>query len=604
MPPAPEPIAPRMILRRSLSATLLVLLVGVAPGCASAPPVRPASWQRGDLSYAADDIDWAVRTSMAQHHVRALSIVVVDDHRTLFARGYGWADPARAVPATVDTVYRIGSVSKVLTSALALSLVEQGRLDLDAPVSTYEPAFSIHSRFPPAPITMRGLLSHHAGLPPNVLHGMWSDAPAPLSAIPSLLSEESLVAAPGTMFQYSNIGFALAGRVIEDVARIPFATFATRTLFAPLEMTSTSYEHEPALMAGLATGFAGDRVQPPVPLRDAPAGAVLSTAQDLGRFVQMLLSHGTLGEARVLSPESVETLFRPAYDRRPLDFGHVVGLDWRIGGIEVRGADEPVAWHNGFAPPFQAHVALLRGARLGVVILSNTAEAALTPLGVRVLERMRESQTGVTLTETREEDPAPVAVSHAALDRLVGTYVGLGAERVRIVRDGDRLRAGIFGREMQLLPLGNDTFALRATAFFGLLGRTLGGLRVGFSEAEGRQVAVLRGANGTHVVFERVRPTAIPDAWRNRLGRYTADTTGDRFRFESITLGVDEDGLTLTAVVQPQDGTPASTRTLLVLPVDDTEAVVAGIGDFSASVRAEQRSEGEVLHYSGYVLHR
>ena len=587
------------------------MLAVACGGCANGPPLRPATWRQGVRSYAATYLDWMIRREMDRRSIRGLSIVVVNDHETLFRRGYGYADASRRIPATADTVYRIGSVSKVVTASLALSLVERGVLDLDAPVTTYEPAFTIRSRFPEAPITLREILSHHAGLPANVTRGMWVDAPAPLSSVTPLLAEESLVSPPGTMFHYSNIGFAFAGHVIENVTRQPFEAYARATLFAPLGMSASSFEHTAQLMSGLAVGYLGDRVVSPTPLRDAPAGSMLSTASDLGRFVQMLLARGSYQGVRVLQPETVATLLTPQFADRPLDFGHRVALDWVTGGAVVRGADEPVSWHNGYAPPFDADVSLLREARLGVVVLSNTSRASSAQIAARALELMREADTGVAQPEPTEPAVHEVPASRGDLDRLVGEYVGLGAQTTSIRRDGGRLHAQLFGRDLELIPTARDVFVPRATVFFGLFGRTLADLTLSFEHVLGRDFAVLRGGP-THVVFERVARAPIPEAWRRRVGAYTVDSAGESYTFTSMALAIDRGVLTISYATRPRrddvplgvgDALTGGPATLRLVPISDDEAIVAGV-DQGETVRAVHDAQGEALRYSGFVLRR
>ncbi len=588
-----------------------LLLVAALCACASGPPRRPAGWHQGDRSYAVTYLDWMIRREMARRSIRGLSIAVVDDHRTLFERGYGYADAGQGIAATPDTVYRIGSVSKVVTAALVMSLVERGQLDLDAPVTAYEPSFTIHSRFAAAPITLREVLSHHAGLPANVTHGMWVDAPAPLSSVTTLLADESLVSPPGTMFHYSNIGFAFAGRIVENVTHQPFAEAAQRTLFDPLGMTSSSFESDARLAARLAVGYLGDRVIAPTPLRDVSAGSMLSTAGDLGRFLQMMLARGSFGDVRVLSPESVATLLTPQFEDRALDLGHRVALDWVTGGPVVRGVDEPVSWHNGYAPPFDADVSLLRDARLGVVVLSNTAQAGSAQIAARALELMREVDTGVAQPEPEDPEDPEVPAARSDLDALAGEYVGLGAQTTTIRRDGRRLHAQLFGRDLELIPTGPRRFVPRATVFFGLFGRTLANLTLSFEHVEGRDFAVLRGG-ATHVVFERLSQVPIPEAWRRRAGPYTVETSGESFTFTSMNVAADHGALTLSYATRTRhpggpvgagDTIMGGAVTLRLIPVSDDEAIVAGV-DQGETVRAARDAQGETLHYSGFVLRR
>ena len=118
----------------------------------------------------------------------ALSIVLVDDQRIVWARGFGFADGARMVPATADTVYRVGSVSKLFTDLAVMQLVEQGRLDLDAPVSGILPEFTPVNPFK-IPITLRHLMSHRAGLVREPPVGHYFDpSPPPLSSVVKSIS--------------------------------------------------------------------------------------------------------------------------------------------------------------------------------------------------------------------------------------------------------------------------------------------------------------------------------------------------------------------------------------------------------------------------------
>lgn len=190
-----------------------VLLIS---GCAGTP-LRPTNIARNDYEPAKQYLSAAIKQDMAKHDVKGLSIALVDDQKVVWAEGFGYADVANQVPATADTMYRIGSISKVLTATEIMRLVEQGKVELDRPVTDYVPEFSIHNRFADSkPITLRALLAHHSGLPSDVLKGMWVDHPVPLAEYVTALRDESLASPPQSLYKYSNIGFSLLGRVIEN----------------------------------------------------------------------------------------------------------------------------------------------------------------------------------------------------------------------------------------------------------------------------------------------------------------------------------------------------------------------------------------------------
>ncbi len=114
-----------------------------------------------------------IRKEMKKNNVIGLSIALVDDQRVAWAQGFGYADENRGIPAAPETIYKIGSITKLFTASAVMRLAEQGKLDIDRPLQTYLPEFSMRSRFPDQkPITLRDLMTHHSGLPANFLKGM------------------------------------------------------------------------------------------------------------------------------------------------------------------------------------------------------------------------------------------------------------------------------------------------------------------------------------------------------------------------------------------------------------------------------------------------
>ena len=163
-----------------------------------------------------------VAAEVAAKGLPALSIALVDDQRIVWARGFGFADAARMVPASADTLYRVGSVSKLFTDLAVMQLVEQGRLDLDAPVARVLPEFAPKNPFG-VPITLRQLMSHRAGLvrEPPVGHYFDPTSP-PLIDVVKSLTGTTLLFEPGTRTKYSNAGLAVVGAVVERVSGEPF----------------------------------------------------------------------------------------------------------------------------------------------------------------------------------------------------------------------------------------------------------------------------------------------------------------------------------------------------------------------------------------------
>ena len=145
---------------------LLFASLLIFSACSQAPQ-RPAAQGRGDYRYVESYLEWYIPQLMKKHHVPGVSIALVDGEKIVWARGFGYADLEKQIPASATTVYQAGSISKVITAVAVMQQVEQGRINLDEPVQKYLPEFSMRSRWGTAPApSARALLSHHAACRP------------------------------------------------------------------------------------------------------------------------------------------------------------------------------------------------------------------------------------------------------------------------------------------------------------------------------------------------------------------------------------------------------------------------------------------------------
>src|SRR5574341_226143 len=205
--------------------------------CCAGAPGTSLTGQPGTYTKTQQDIGRLIERAMHKNDVTGLSIALVDDQQVVWAQGFGHADEKNNIPATPETVYRVGSLAELLTATAAMQLAEQGKIDLDRPLQTYLPEFSIKGRFSdPQPITLRHLMSHHAGLPTNFLKGMWSTTPAPFTSLVDVLRNEYTAYPPNVVWSFSNLGVTLVGHVIEKISGESFATHLEKAVFRPLGM--------------------------------------------------------------------------------------------------------------------------------------------------------------------------------------------------------------------------------------------------------------------------------------------------------------------------------------------------------------------------------
>ena len=157
---------------KNLKYLIILLILVVISGCVNAPK-KPSIIKQNDYSYLKKYLNFQIKKDMEKYDIKGLSIAIVDGDKTIWQKGFGLADESKQIKATTKTVYRIGSISKVITATQIMNMYNQKKIDIDAPVNNYLKDFSVKSRFShDKPITIRSILSHHSGLPSDILAGM------------------------------------------------------------------------------------------------------------------------------------------------------------------------------------------------------------------------------------------------------------------------------------------------------------------------------------------------------------------------------------------------------------------------------------------------
>jgi CubicO group peptidase (beta-lactamase class C family) len=290
-----------------------------------------------------------------RHELAGAVMLVADREKVLALESIGSADIGAGKAMPTDAVFWIASQSKPITAAAVLTLVDAGKIDLDADVAQYLPEFrgqmvQVESdeehrllRKPQRPIRVRDVLSHTSGLPfKSGLEEPTLDL-YPLTARTRSYAMTPLDFEPGTKYQYSNAGINTAARIIEVVTGKTFEDYLQETFFTPLGMTDTTFWPSEAQAARVAKSYkpTADKMnleetvvtQLYYPLTDRtqrfpmPAGGLFSTAHDVARFYQMLLNDGELDGRRYLSPTAVQELTKR---QTPTDWKNSYGLGFQV----------------------------------------------------------------------------------------------------------------------------------------------------------------------------------------------------------------------------------------------------------------------------------
>ncbi len=317
--------------------------------------------QKPEVAAAIKVLDSWIDATAKSREQPGLSVGVVYDQDLIWAKGYGFADAQKKVPATPATLYRIASISKLFTSTAILQLRDAGKLRLDDPVAKHLPWFKIRNKHPEGPaITIRHLITHTSGLPREAVGVNWSDLTFPKrEEMMRLIAEQETVFPAETEWKYSNLALSLGGEIVAAVSGEPWAQYVENHILKPLGMTATRALPGPDT-PGLSTGYgrrvpgAARDVEPFVDIEaERPAGNLASNVEDLAKFLSLQLRDGPASGAQILKGSTIREMHRVQW-LRP---------DWRSGwglGFSIRRAGEQVRVGHGGSLPASARRLKLR----------------------------------------------------------------------------------------------------------------------------------------------------------------------------------------------------------------------------------------------------
>ena len=349
---------------------LALAFVACMPTLLAAQAPEPAP--RVDADAVMSFADSFFPAELVRRRIPGLVLSVVADGKLVAARGYGAAqlNPWRAVDPE-RTVFRVASVSKLVTATAVMQLVEQRRLDLHRDVNDYLTRFHLPARH--GPITMHHLLTHTAGFDER-LTGMAARSPAEQDPLGFYLARAMppTFIAPGRVLSYSNHGLALAGLLVEEVSGRAFADYVRENILEPLDMRSSGFTLpiDAQRERAVAYQLAGEELRP-LPfdvLHIPPAGGFATTGTDMARFLIAHLHGGALEDARILAPATIEQMHAAQFRQHPDTSG------WAYGFWEDRAASGRALLHNGGGLGYRALVYLLPAYDFGFFLAYNLAD--------------------------------------------------------------------------------------------------------------------------------------------------------------------------------------------------------------------------------------
>jgi CubicO group peptidase (beta-lactamase class C family) len=407
-----------------------------------------------------------------QRETPGVAVAVVDDKAVLWREVYGTTSRAKDKPVTPRTLFSIQSMSKSFAALGVLMAVQDGLLDLDAPITDYLPDFSVRSRYEERPerkMTLRHLLSHRAGFTHEApVGGNYDSRPTTFSEHVLSISDTWLRYPVGYRYSYSNMGIDLAGYILERKSGMPFAAYIREKVLIPLGMNDSTLDTATILKAeDRALGHLAPSVTVaggiPVEVAMIPSGGVYTNVLDMARYLMFHINEGRVDGRPLLRDDLMRAMHTVAFPEAHARFGYGLGIIIDHYGPEV------YYTHGGGGYGFGSYMIMFTGLKLGIVYMTNSeyggqGVAWLSDI-VRDLIAKSAGPPDSELERPTVDIRSPLSSGDARIQGLVGEYgnnviigqrdgvfgIALGKEFHPLSFYEDRGEAvGVFGKYSEL----------------------------------------------------------------------------------------------------------------------------------------------------------
>ncbi|MBX3173695.1 MAG: beta-lactamase family protein [Gemmatimonadaceae bacterium] len=401
-------------------------------------------------------LDSIVAAELERSKTPGVQVAVALDGKVVFSKGYGVADIETQRPVSAQTLFRVGSVTKMVTGAVLTQLAADGKLDLHAPISRYVPELEGKKV---GTVTSHQLMTHNAGWLDNAVpYGRMGEGA--LGEVMREISDTMFFTEPGRILSYSNPSYSMAGYVAEQAGGKRFGTLADELVISKMGMPHATFRPLAALTRDFSQGHVGMPQNPGAVVRPFTentaqwaAGFLMASAQDMARFAITIMDGGMLDGRRVLSADAVRMLTTPG-TRIPNDttVGYSYGL--MIGRGKTSG--ERFYQHGGAINGFDALLTMFPDKRLAVVVLDNRGGNPMPAISAQFAKEFG----GVPFTVPSDSLPPGRKPTAAEARAMAGVYA-MGRTQLELKVEGDSviLQQGI--ARLPVLMLSENSFFIK-----------------------------------------------------------------------------------------------------------------------------------------------
>lgn len=506
-----------------------ILLVCLLVGCSSSHSTRLV--YTATIAEAKD----VARKAMAESQASAMTLALVDGERVIWTESLGEADKEARKATGPDTMFCIGSISKVFAAISVMKLVDQGSVCLKEPLITYLPRFSMVSP-EYKDVTVSMLLNHSSGLPGGTMHKALTSVPFTGFAelVMEDLGNQRLTHVPGYLNVYNNDGFTMVEPLVKEVTGISYPEYVRQEILKPLGMANSAYAENFLAEGSYARTYAGETLHPYTSLNYYGAGGLYSTAADMAKMMMMLINGGLSGEVKILSATSIMAMSQDqtagTFNPEPSDFIRY-GLGWDtvtqagLSAFGIRGWQKGGAVDGFYGTMYRSTMIVAPDERLGVFVVmasNNISSDLLDKIGERILLRaLVERGTLAEMPPPLPQNPLPSLVpTPEEKNAFSGFYAASGA-LYRLHFEEDAVNLDTY-EENRWKP-SYQGFKKRSDGWYAADGDSITALRL--LTSSGRSyIAVRKAAGAGHYASTKLMAQRLDDrnpisaAWKALLG--------------------------------------------------------------------------------------
>ncbi|NLD94254.1 MAG: serine hydrolase [Fibrobacter sp.] len=546
-------------------------------------------------------MDEYIAARMGEVNAAGMSIVVVDDDNTVYEKGFGVADKEQDIPVQAKTLFHVGSITKVFTGIAIMQLAQEGLIDIDAPIQTYLPDFSIkYHENTRRMITIRSIMAHQSGIfGDKVSTEDGSQYPVEdFRTFPEFSQNEYAPYNPNYITAYSNFAVSLLGLIVERVSGKKYEEYVYDHILKPCGMNESGFDPVKENPTLLAKGY--DAEGNPFPyyyINCGPAGFLASSSDNMAKFIKMIVNNGFAQKRSILHPATLQYMYHNQSVYLPMNLydryasAYTFGLSWMLENHTLDYLGKVVG-HGGNLPPYNSNLLIAKDKKLGVFVTANSANFYPNDISYYALEQAAKIFRNLRKPELPDVPPVvsmPKHIKHF----YTGTYCMMYESPIEVYEENDTLFAQfLHAPRFPLVYHADDWVSLNID------GSIVPGIRFAVRNVNGKKVlcaenrgqfTINRQVAGNHLVLD----DTLPDAVTEKFGIYIETTS----QMPAVNLYADTIQRSKKPFIRADN--LADNTVFSLLPSSDGSFVIQGLG---RGAQETVYSTGDTLHYAGYKL--